>query len=122
MTMMTAMMMTITLTMTAIMAPRIYHAFLEAEMLCLEEDLESLRELLVERNSWVLRHLGCGFTALALIWMVMTSSELEVPGPTAAAMAIYATSSLVFAVLESLLAQKIAGFLSAVPVRVKLHD
>jgi len=119
MTMMTALMMTITLTMTMVMTPRIYHNFSEAEELYREEELESLRELLKERNNWLLRHLGCGIGALVLIWMMKSSPGMEIPDSLATAVAIYAATSLFFATLESLLAQRITGFLTAVPARIK---
>jgi len=122
MTMITAMTMTITLTMTIIMVPRIYHSSLEAELLYLEEEWESLQELLAGRNDWMLRHLGCALGALFLVWMAMNSPALGVPDRMASAMAVYASCSLLFAILESLLAQKIAGLLAAVPARVKLRD
>jgi hypothetical protein len=104
------------------LVPKIYHAFLEAELLSLEQEEESLREFQAERNMWVLRHLCCGSIALFLLWMVKTSTEMAVSSPMEAAITIYAASSLVFAVLESLVAQKIAGFLAAVPVRAKLPN
>lgn len=120
--MIAAMTLTITLTMTTVMVPKIYHAFLVAELLFLEEELELLGDLLAERNDWMLRHLACGLGGMILIWVAMNTPGLEVPSQLTSATAVYASCSLLFAVLESLLAQKIAGLLAAVPARVKVQD
>lgn len=122
MTMIAAMTWTITLAMITVMVPKIYHAFLVAELLFLDEELELLRDLLAERNEWMLRHLGCGLGAMILIWVVMNAPGLEDPSQVTSATAVYASCSLLFAVLESLLAQKISGLLATVPARVKVQD
>ncbi|HBA88839.1 MAG TPA: hypothetical protein DCZ75_12910 [Geobacter sp.] len=126
MNMFTAMMMTVTLTMTAVMVPRIYMSWMLAEERCIEGEIEPLLELLAEQNSWVLRQFGCGAIAFALIWMVRTSQhDLEIPAAMEAALAIYTAISMVFAVLESLIAQRISDFISCVPgsaVTVKIRE
>jgi hypothetical protein len=123
MTMISAMLlMTVTLIMLVGMVPRIHVAYLKAVELEQEQEYESLRELQVERNAWSLRYLVFGFTASLLVWIAKTSPGMEVPEPMAEAMAIYAASSLIFAELESLLAQRIARGLVGVPVRVKERD
>lgn len=118
----TLLLMTITITLTVAILPRIYGASIKAEELFLEQEIGLLRELLAEQNAWVLRHLGCGLGALALVWIAKTCPGMEVPGQLAEAMAIYAASSLLFAGLESLLAQKIARILAVVPVKVGVRE
>ena len=122
MTMLTALMMTITITMTVIMLPKMYHVYLVAEMLYLEEEYDLLRELLRERNDWVLRHVICGATGLVLLWLTKGFPGLEVPELLAATLALYAGLSLMLALFNSLLAQKVAALLSATPVRVRVRD
>ena len=118
MTMITAMMMTVTMLVTVTVVPGIYWASNEAEELYLEQEMELLRDLLEQRNAWVLRHLGCALGALMLAWIAQSSPGLEVPAQLADALAAYLVSSLLFAVLESLVAQKIFRMLASVPVRV----
>lgn len=115
-----AMMMTVTVTMTAVMLPRIYMSWITAEERCIEEEIEQLQELLAEQNSWVVRQFGCGAVAIAMIWMVHNSKhDLGIPASMEAALGLYAAISLVFAVLESLIAQKVSDFLACRPVAVK---
>ncbi|BCG46775.1 hypothetical protein GEOBRER4_n1585 [Citrifermentans bremense] len=123
MNMFTALMATVTLTMTAVMLPRIYLSWLVAEERCLEGEIEQLQALLEEQNGWVRRHFGCGAAAVAMIWMVKSSQQdLEIPASMAVALGAYAVISMAFAVLESLVAQKIATFLQTVPVPVKVRE
>jgi hypothetical protein len=123
MNMFTALMATVTLTMTAVMVPRIYLSWLVAEERCLEGEIEQLQALLDEQNGWVRRHFGCGAAAMAMIWMVKSSQhDLEIPASMAIALGAYAVISMAFAVLESLVAQKIATFLQTVPVPVKVRE
>lgn len=121
----TAMMIAVTVTMTAVMVPRIYLSWLMAEAYRIEGEVEALRELLAEQNRWVGRQFFCGGAAFALIWMVKTSRhDLGVPDSMAVTLAAYAVISMTFAVFESLVAQKIASSLQSVPVavRVKVHE
>jgi len=123
MNMFTAMMMTVTLTMTAVMVPRIYMSWMLAEEQCIEGELEPLMELLAEQNNWVKRQFGCGALAFAMIWMVKNSQhDLEIPASMAAALAAYAAISMILAILESLVAQKISAFIEGVPVAVKIRE
>ena len=123
MTMITAMLlMTVALVMTVATMPRIYLAFHKAGELDLSREHRLLRELLAQRNSWALRHLGLGLAALLMIWIAKSAPGMEVPEPLAAAMAIYAASSLLAAVLESVLAQRIDRMLASVPVSVREQD
>ncbi|MBJ6799356.1 hypothetical protein [Geomonas propionica] len=118
-----AMMMTVTMTMTAVMLPRIYMSWLVAERHFLEGEIKQLMELLVEQNNWVWRQFGCGAVAVAMLWMVRHSQhDLSIPSSMEAALAFYATISLVFAVMESLIAQRVSGFLALVPAPAKIAD
>jgi len=114
--------MTVTLILALSMIPRFYWACHWAAKLEMEQDHESLRELLAEQNAWILRHLGCGLGAIVLVWMAKTLPGMDVPDSLAELMAIYAASTLFFSALESLLAQRIALSLARVPVGVRERD
>ncbi len=119
----TALMITVTLTMTAVMVPRIYLSWLMAEEHRLEGEVEALQNLLAEQNRWVGRQFFCGSAAFALVWMVKTSRhDLDIPASMAAALAAYAVISMFFAVLEGLVAQKVSSSLDSVPVVVKVRE
>lgn len=122
MQMITALTMTITLVMSVVVVPKLYHACLEAEVLYLDEELELLRELLAERNDWIGRHLVCGAGAVLMIWMGNSLPGMEISARMVAALGVYASCSMLFAILESLVAQKIATLLARIPVRVKARD
>ena len=112
-------MILMTLIMTFAMVPRIYWSVLRAEGPGLER--EKMRKLLVKR-AWVLRHLRCSLAALFLVGMAPASPGWGVPRPLAAAIFVYAASSLLLVILESLLAQRIDGILAGIPVRVRVRD
>ena len=117
----TAMMIAVTVTMTAVMVPRIYLSWLMAEAYRIEGEVEALQDLLAEQNRWVARQFFCGTAAFALIWMVKTSRhDLGIPDSMAATLAAYAVISMVFAVCESLVAQKVSSSLLSVPVAVRV--
>ena len=118
MTTITAMML-ITLTMALAMVPKIYWSVLRAEELVLER--EKMREFRAQR-AWVLRHVRCSLVSLVFVWTAMTFTGLAVPAALAAAIAIYAASSLLFVILEGMLAQRIDGILASVSVRVRTRD
>ncbi|MBJ6751312.1 hypothetical protein [Geomonas anaerohicana] len=118
-----ALMMTVTMTMTAVMLPRIYMSWIMAERCFLEGEIEQLMQLLVEQKNWVWRQFGCGAVAVAMIWMVRHSQhDLSIPASMEATLAIYATISLVFAILESLVAQRVSTFLALVPAPAKIAE
>jgi hypothetical protein len=122
-----AMMITVITTIMAaamvmLTVPKIYTSFIDAKLLYLEEELELLRELQSERNDCMLRHLFCGLGTVFLVWIVKGAPELEVPNQMAPAMAVYATASLFFALLESLLAHKIEAWIAAAPPRVGVQN
>lgn len=122
MNMFSALMITVTMTMTVFMLPRIYMTWIIAEHCCMEGETEQLVYLLADENGWALRQFGCGAVAIALIWMVHNSPhDLGVPASMEAALAVYGVISLVFAVLESLIAQKISDFLALAPATAKVR-
>lgn len=114
--------MTVTMIMTAVMIPRIYMSWIIVEECRLEGETGVLPEVLDELNSWVWRHFGCGSIAIAMIWMVNHSKhDLKIPHSMEAALACYAVVSMLFAVAESLIAQKVSGFIEMAPVAVKVR-
>ena len=118
-----ALMMTVTMTMTGVMLPRIYMSWMTAKQLSADGEVGQMERLLAEQNAWVLRQLGCGAAAISLICMVRTSRyDLGVPASMEVALALYASISLAFAVLESLIAQKAADFLDLVPVAAPVRE
>jgi hypothetical protein len=117
-----ATMMNLTLALTLAMMPRIYFAYLKAQDLYQDQEMGLLRELLAERNLWMQRQIAGGVIALALIWVSKSAPGMAVPEPLSATMGTYAASSLLLALLESLVAQKIARLLASVPVRVSTRD
>lgn len=118
MTISTAMMLTVTLTMTAVMVPRIYLAWITAESHAIEGEVEALQALLAEQNRWIGRQFFCGAASLAMLVMVKTSRhDLEIPAAMATALAAYSVISMLFAVFESLVAQRISRYLRQVPAQ-----
>jgi hypothetical protein len=114
MTTITAVML-MTLAMTVALVPKTYWSYI---MKGRPAELQTIQE----QRGWVLRHLRCSLVVLVLVWMAMAYPAIEVPGALAAAAAIYAASSLLLVVLESLLAQRIDGMLESAPVRVRVRD
>lgn len=117
MTTISALMMAIIVLLNVTMLPRIYWNWLKADDLYSEQKAGELQELLRGRNEWVLRHLGCGTGAFILVWVAKTVPGMAVAVPEAEALSIYVISSLLFAFLESMLAQKIVRLQASLPVR-----
>jgi hypothetical protein len=116
---MTAIMLTVMLTMAVAIVPRIYCAFIQAEESYQYLEVRLLWELLEERKVWVLRHFRLGLGALILIWISQSFSGMEIPFQLTAALAIYTVSSLNFAILETLLAQRITSMLASIPAPIR---
>jgi hypothetical protein len=115
MTTISAMMLAIIVLLNVTMLPRIYWNWLRAGDLYSELEAEELQGLLSGRNDWVLRHLCCGVGAFILVWLAKTTPGMEVPVPEAESLSIYVVSSLLFAFLESMLAQKIVRLQASLP-------
>lgn len=116
---MTALMLTVMVVMAVTIVPRVYCAFSEAERSYQEWEVKVLWGLLEERNAWVLRHFRLGLGALVLIWLSQCFSGMEIPVQVIAALAIYAVTSLNFAILETLLAQRITSMLASIPAPIR---
>lgn len=114
MTASTALMMTVTFTMTCMMIPRMYWAWLRSEELFVEGELWRLRLLQAEQNGWVRRHLGYGALLLLLAWL-SRHGAVELPQETTAVLAVYSAVSLVFAVIDSVVALRIEVFTQMIP-------
>lgn len=121
MTMITAFAVTIFLSMSVLILPKMYLASVNAEALYDEEDSELLHALLEQRNDWIVRHLACAIGALIVVWMMQNTPGVAVNEMIAAALGMYAGGSLLFAALESLLALKISGLLETMPARVPVR-
>jgi hypothetical protein len=111
--------MLLTLALIVAMVPRIYWTIIWKEELCLEQ--ETLRKLQAE-PVWVLRHLRFSFAILVLVRIPAVFSGLEVPEPLVVAAAAYAASSLLFVILEGLLAQRVDCILARTQESVRVQD
>ncbi|MBJ6723298.1 hypothetical protein [Geomesophilobacter sediminis] len=122
MTLFPAIMMTITLTILVIMVPRMYMSWMKAAQLNEERDAERLAELLADQNDWINRFFSCGVAGLGLVWLLMSHQGPGVPAALTDSIALYVTVTLLLAIAESFLAQKVAGLLRTIPVRVKVRE
>lgn len=116
-------MLTITLVVPMIMVPVIDSQWMEFEFSKEEGDQEKLQLLLKQVNWWVMRHLVCALLAVLFVAvLVHAHDQLEQPGQLAIITGIYATISITFAFVESLLAQEIYHLTARPlePVKIKL--
>jgi len=116
-------MLTITLVVPMIMVPVIDSQWMEFEFLEEEGDQENLQLLLKQVNWWVMRHLVCALLAVLFVAvLVYAPNQLDQPGQLAIITGIYATISITFAFVESLLAQEIYHLIARPlePVKIKL--
>lgn len=123
MTTLFTLMLTITLIVPMITVPVIDSHWMEYELLEKEGDQENLQLLLKQVNWWAMRHLGCALLAVLLVSvLVYAPSQLEQPGQLATITGIYAIISIIFAFVESLLAQEIYHLTArpVEPVKIKL--
>ena len=121
MTMITAITVTIFLSSCVLILPKMYLASLQADSLFDEEEAELLQALLEQRNDWIIRHLACAMGALIIVWMIYNTPGVAVNEMLAAGLGVYAGASLLFALLESMLALKISCLLDMMPTRVKVR-
>lgn len=116
-------MLTVTLVVPMIMVPVIDSQWMEFEFLEEEGDQENLQLLLKQVNWWVMRHLVCALLAVLFVAvLVYAPNQLDQPRPLAIITGIYATISITFAFVESLLAQEIYHLIARPlePVKIKL--
>lgn len=109
----------LTLTLIVAMVPRIYWTFIWKEDSCLEQ--ETLQKL-QEEPVWVLRHLRFSFALLLLVRIPAVLSVFEVPEPLVVAAASYVASSLLFVILEGVLAQRIDVILTRTQESVRVQE
>ncbi len=119
----TALMVMLTMAVTLLTAPRIYGDWLRFRTFAREDDLDSLFILQRQAREWILRHSLCTLAGLVIVVMLQLFPELAPPEHLAEAIAVYAMLSFGFAVVESLLAEKVAQQLISMMLPVKLqHD
>ncbi|GFO54545.1 hypothetical protein GMSM_15520 [Geomonas sp. Red276] len=122
MTLLPAMMITVTFTTFVIMVPRMYIAWLNAEWMIEEEEVELMKVLLEMEQDWVKRHVGSAIAGVVVAIILSRFQDGDVsPSTLTRCVGIYATSALVLAVAESLIAQKIGHWLDEIPVKVKVR-
>ena len=107
MSMLTALMMTLLTMVTFCMIPRIGFDWLRFKEYAKEDDRENLLMLQRQENGWVIRHLVCALFAVALVVAMKTCPNLGQPERLAAVTALYAVISFCFALVESILSQRI---------------
>lgn len=105
--MLTALMLTLLTLVTFCMIPRIGFDWLRFRDYARENDLENLLMLQRQENGWVIRHLICALFAVALVVAMKTCPNLGQPERLAAVTALYAVMSFGFALIESILSQRI---------------
>lgn len=121
MTLWTAIILTITLAAIVIMVPKSYISWSKAERLMREGDTEGLESLLAMQNSWIKRHLICGISGLAIVWIMMNYQKESITNILTDSLAFCVTVALVLAIVESVLAQKIADHLATIPVTARFR-
>ncbi|QEM68282.1 hypothetical protein FO488_08970 [Geobacter sp. FeAm09] len=100
-------MMTLLTMVTFCMIPRIGFDWLRFREYAHEGDREKLIMLQRQENGWALRHLVCALCAVALVAVMKTCPNLGQPDRLAAVTAVYAVISFCFALVESILSQRI---------------
>ncbi|UFS68580.1 hypothetical protein LPW11_11695 [Geomonas sp. RF6] len=118
MSLVTVLILAMTFIMTVVMAPRIYWAWLTAEILFAEGEARALRLLQRQQNEWAALHLGCGILVVLMIWVVKQMAP-DAPESVCAVLALYAGTSFFYAVLESMLALKVEKLSATIPMAAK---
>lgn len=119
MTMLTSITVMLSAVLIMIMVPRIYSNWLQFKEYMEQGDRDKLVELQTLHNQWVIRHFGMGLLALGFVTAMKHLPGLEMHSQAAAATAAYSAISLTLALVESILAQKIAAYAAAVPQSAK---
>jgi hypothetical protein len=83
--------------------------------LCEAEDVYQLQKLIKSKREWIYRHLLCAVAGVMLVTVIKLTPSLEDYNLLAGLFAVHIIFSLIFALLESLYAQRIS---SAVNVRI----
>jgi len=114
MSILTVLILAMTFIMTVAMALRIYWAHLKMDALYADGEARVLRVLQGEQNEWALVHLACGVAVVIMIWLLKEFVP-EAPESACAALALYAGTSFMYAVVESMLAHRIDKLCSTMP-------
>lgn len=122
MTLLPAFMLTLTLTVLITVVPRTVFSWQQFSELAAAEDRGGLLELLRQENEWIVRHFVCAAAGTALVALLETLPCLNPPEYLTEMIGGYVLLSFALALLESLLAQKIAQLTQAVPVRVRSDE
>ena len=112
MTVLPAIMLTLTLAVLITVGPRVLFMWQQFREFEENDDKEGLLALLHQENDWVLRHFVWAMFGTALVAMMITMPSLNPPEYLAAVITGYVLISFAFALKESLLALKIAPLLS----------
>lgn len=102
-------MLTVTVTVTLIMIPRIYGSWLQIMESAEAGDIDKLIALQAQQNSWVIRHFICALLALALVICLQYCPDLGAEEQILGVTAAYSALSFVLAFIESIPAQKISN-------------
>lgn len=103
----------LTVSIAAIIIPRLLIDWQRYREFCSNNDKESLRELLAAQRVWVARHGICAIGAVILIVTIKWIPELVRYDRLAGTTAIYGMITLMFTFAESILAQRIDCRLSS---------
>lgn len=122
MTLLPAFMLILTLTVLLTVVPRTVFSWQQFSELAAVEDRDGLLELLRQENEWIVRHFVCAAAGTALVALLETMPGLNPPEYLTEMIGGYVLLSFALALLESLLAQKIAQLTQAVPVRVRSDE
>ncbi len=116
MTNLSSIMLMIIATLTFIMPPRIFYNWMQFNAYRREGELAQLIALQSAENQWMLRHLVCAFAAIVIVAYLKLHPTIEGAEQLSVVTAAYAVISILFAVTESLFAQKIARVVMAASV------
>lgn len=122
MTLFPALVLMLTMAILITMAPRIVFAWFQFSELVADKNREGLLALLRQQNGWVVRDFICATFGVALVVLMKTVPNLDQPEHLAVVTAGYVMISFIFALTESLLAQKIARLLRGVTAPTKLSQ
>ncbi|BDV43769.1 hypothetical protein GURASL_26920 [Geotalea uraniireducens] len=106
-------MILLTVTVAALMIPRMMLDWLRYRELLNERDEEGLRGLMAGQRRWLVRHGSCAAAATILVVGVRYLPELARYDMLANGLIAYAMLSLLFTLVESMLAQRIEATLQA---------
>ncbi len=122
MTNLSSVMLMIIATLTVIMPPRMFYNWMQFNVYRRQAELEQLIALQCTENQWMLRHLICAFAAIVMVAYLKLHPAMEGAEQLSVITGAYAVISILFAVTESFIAQKIARAVTAANVNVTRPD